>query len=530
MEDSALGRICKAGDAAGLIMGLRWGYHDSMTNGKRIVVVGAGIGGMAAAAKLAKEGFTVTVAERNDQAGGRARIWRRGGYTFDMGPSWYLMPEVFERFFAQFGKKTTDTYELTRLDPSYRVFFGQGEAHDVASDREQVKALFERIEPGGGAKLEKYLAEAAYKYRVAVGEFLYRDYRSVFDFLNWRMMTEGLKLNVLGRLDAVVRRQFGDRRARQILEYAMVFLGTSPNDAPAMYALMSHVDLTQGVFYPVGGMAAVAQGIRRLAEEQGVEFRLGTEAVRIATEGGRAVRVEARGAEGETIALPCDAVLANADYAHVETELLAAADCRYPKSYWEGRVVAPSMFLLYLGVRKRLEKLAHHNLYFQENWDAHFDTIFRKPSWPEAPCFYVSCITKTDPGMAPPRCENVFVLVPVAAGLDDDDAVREAYAAKVIRHVEAVTGEEIAPHVEVKRIYSQRDFAGDYHAWKGTALGLSHTLMQTAVFRPAMRSRNVRNLHYAGQYTHPGVGVPMVMIAAEVAAENILKETGRAGA
>ena len=495
----------------------------------RIVVVGAGIGGMAAAARLAKEGFRVTVVERNDQAGGRARVWQQGGYTFDMGPSWYLMPEVFERFFAQFGKKTTDTYELKRLDPSYRVFFGGGETHDVSPERAEVRALFDRIEPGGGAKLDRYLEDAAYKYKVAVGEFLYRDYRSVFDFLNWRMMTEGLKLNVLGKLDAAVRRQFGDRRARQILEYAMVFLGTSPNDAPAMYSLMSHVDLTQGVFYPMGGMAAVAQGLRRLAEAQGVEFRLETEVAKIVTERGRAVRVEGRAAGGAAVSLPCDAVLANADYAHVETELLDAGDCGYPKTYWEGRVVAPSMFLLYLGVKKRLEKLVHHNLYFQPDWNIHFDTIFKRPAWPAEPCFYVSCISKTDSGMAPPGCENVFVLVPAAAGLDDSDAVREAYADQVIRHVERITGEEIAPHVEVKRIFSQRDFAADYHAWKGTALGISHTLMQTAAFRPAMRSRKVRNLHFAGQYTHPGIGVPMVMIAAEVSAENVMRDLGGAG-
>ncbi len=498
--------------------------------GKRIVVVGAGIGGMAAAARLAKDGYSVTVVERNDQAGGRARIWQKDGYTFDLGPSWYLMPEVFDRFFAQFGKKTSDYYALEKLDPSYRVFFGPGEAHDVPPDRARTEALFDRLEPGGGAKLARYLDEAAYKYKVAVGEFLYRDYRSLFDFLNWRMMTEGLKLNVLGKLDAAVRRRFSDRRARQILEYAMVFLGTSPNDAPAMYALMSHVDLTQGVFYPLGGLSAVAQGLRRLAEEQGVRFLLSTEVEKIATENGRAVRVDARGPDGAALALPCDAVLANADYAHVETELLDAADRTYPRRYWESRIVAPSMFLLYLGVKKRLEKLVHHNLYFQENWNVHFDAIFKKPAWPEEPCFYVSCITKTDPDMAPPGRENVFVLVPVAAGLDDSDAVREAYAEKTIRHVENVTGEEIAPHIETKRIFSHRDFAGDYHAWKGTALGISHTLFQTAVFRPAMRSRKVANLHFAGQYTHPGVGVPMVMIAAEVSAANVRRELGGAGA
>ena len=499
-------------------------------SGKQVVVVGAGIGGMAAAAQLAKDGFHVTVVERNDQAGGRARIWQKDGYTFDLGPSWYLMPEVFERFFANFGKKTTDYYELVKLDPSYRVFFGPGEMHDVPPDRARTEALFDRLEPGGGAKLARYLDEAAYKYKVAVGEFLYRDYRTLFDFLNWRMMTEGLKLNVLGKLDAAVRRRFADRRARQILEYAMVFLGTSPNDAPAMYALMSHVDLTQGVFYPLGGLSAVAQGLRRLAEEQGVRFLLSTEVTKIATENGRAVRVEARGPDGAAVALPCDAVLANADYAHVETELLDAADRTYPRRYWDTRVVAPSMFLLYLGVKKRLEKLVHHNLYFQENWNVHFDAIFKQPAWPEEPCFYVSCIAKTDPGMAPPGRENVFVLVPVAAGLDDSDAVREAYAEKTIRHVEKITGEEIAPHIETKRIFSHRDFAGDYRAWQGTALGISHVLLQTAVFRPAMRSKKVANLYFAGQYTHPGIGVPMVMIAAEVSAGNVRRDLGGAGA
>lgn len=502
----------------------------SMDDGERLVVIGGGIGGMASAALLAQKGFQVTVVERNDQPGGRARIWQKDGYTFDMGPSWYLMPEVFERFFAKFGKHPADYYALRKLDPSYRVFFKPGEGDDVPPDRAGVRALFDRLEPDGGAKLDRYLEEAAYKYKVAVGEFLYRDYRSLFDFLNWRMMTEGLKLNVLGRLDAAVRRRFGDRRARQILEYAMVFLGTSPNAAPAMYALMSHVDLAQGVFYPLGGLAAVAQGIRRLAEEQGVEFRLATEATRIVTAKGRAVCVECRGPDGAPVRLPCAGVLANADYAHVETELLDRADCSLPRRYWERRVVAPSMFLLYLGVRRRLEKMAHHNLYFQEDWNAHFDTIFRRPAWPEDPCFYVSCITKTDPDMAPPGCENVFVLVPVAPGLEDTDAVREAYAEKVIRHVERVTGEELAPHLAVRRIFSHRDFAADYRAWQGTALGISHTLGQTAVFRPPLRSRKVRNLYFAGQYTHPGIGVPMVMIAADVAAGIVARELGRAGA
>ena len=276
----------------------------------------------------------------------------------------------------------------------------------------------------------------------------------------------------------------------------------------------------------MGGLSAVAQGIRKVAEEQGVKFLLGTEVTRLVTKGGRAVCVEVRGGDGGALSLPCDGVLANADYAHVETELLGDVDGSYSRKYWERRVVAPSMFLMYLGLKKPLEKMAHHNLYFQPDWNGHFDTIFKNPAWPEAPCFYVSCITKTDPAMAPPGCENVFVLVPVAAGLTDDDATRESYAQKVIRHVEEVTGEDIAPHIETRRIYSHRDFAHDYHAWKGTALGISHTLMQTAVFRPAMRSKKVGNLYFAGQYTHPGIGVPMVMIAADVVAQNIHRDLG----
>lgn len=484
---------------------------------------------MAAAARLAKDGFSVTVIERHAQAGGRARLWKKDGYTFDMGPSWYLMPDAFERFFAHFGRKVSDYYDLKKLDPAYRVFFGPGEAVDVPADRPGQRALFDRLEPGGGAKLDRYLDAAAYKYQVAVEDFLYRDYRTVFDFLNWRMLTEGLKLNVLGKLDAAVRRQFSDRRSRQILEYGMVFLGTAPADAPALYALMSHVDLTQGVFYPLGGLSAMAQGIRKLAEEQGVRFLLNTEATRIVTERGRAVCVLARGADGTELSLPGDAVLANADYAHVETDLLAPADCSFPRRYWEGRVVAPTLMLLYLGVNRRLERLLHHNLYFKPDWDGHFEAIFRRPAWPEEPCINVSCISKTDPDMAPPGCENVFVLVPVAAGLDDTDEVREAYADRIIRQLERVTGETIAPHIQVRRIYSHRDYAADYHAWKGTALGLAHTLMQTAVFRPPLRSRKVRNLHFAGQYTHPGIGVPMVLIAAEIAAGNLRRDMDGGG-
>lgn len=495
------------------------------TKGKRAVVIGGGFGGMATAALMARDGFDVTVLERNDRAGGRAREWKKDGFTFDMGPSWYLMPEVFDRYFSLFGEKRADWYDLVRLDPSYRVFFGPGEKVDVRSEPEAAAALFEGIEPGAGAQLRKYLDAAAFKYEVAMREFLYREYRTVFDFLNRRMLVDGLKMKVLGSLDAEVSKRFKDRRLRQILEYEMVFLGTAPKDAPGLYSLLSHVDLTQGVFYPMGGLTAVADAVRRLAESRGARFELSAEADAIRSEGRRAKavafrRLDAEGRPtGERGELEADVVVAGADYAHVETSLLDASSRSYGEKYWASRVVAPSMFVVYLGLSKRLEGLAHHNLYFQEDWDRHFDAIFKKPAWPEDPCFYLSAITKSDPGMAPKDGENLFLLVPTAAGLEDDDSTRERYADMALRHAERMLGEKLLDSVKVKRIFSQRDFARDYNAYKGTALGLSHTLGQTAVFRPSLRSRKLSNLLYAGQYTHPGIGVPMVLMAAELAAK-----------
>jgi phytoene desaturase len=480
---------------------------------RKAVVIGAGVGGLAASALLARAGLEVTLLEKNDAVGGRARLWEQGGFRFDMGPSWYLMPEVFENFFSQFGRRREQYYKLQELSPYYRVFFRPQEWVDVTADRRQVLDLFESFEPGGARRLQAYLERAKYKYDVAMKEFLYRDYASVFDFISARMLIEGTRLNVFGRLDRSVRRYFKDRRARQILEYAMVFLGTSPQAAPALYSIMSHVDLNLGVHYPIGGLSAVSAGIGRLAEEQGVRIVLNAEA--------RSIEVAGRGAKRVSTAeesYEADVVLVNADYAHSETGLLDPQFQTLPASYWKRRVVAPSMFILYLGLDKRLGNLVHHNLYFAEDWTQHFDTIFKVPSWPQDPCFYVSCITKTDPKMAPKGQENVFVLVPVAPGLEDSESFRQRYADQVLEHIEQVTGEPIRQHIKVKRIFSHRDFTAEYNAFQGTALGLAHTLNQTAFFRPAFRSKRVENLYYAGQYTHPGVGVPMVLIAAQVAA------------
>jgi len=483
------------------------------------VIVGAGYTGLAAASFLASKGRDVTLVEKNDSPGGRGRGWNTQGFMFDMGPSWYLMPEVFESFFRKLGKKREDYYGLSKLPTYYQVFFGDGTKVKVTNNLEQTKAVFESLEPGGAAKLERYLAAARYKYDTAIGEFLYRDYSSVFDFFNKKLVVEGLKLDVFTSLDKFVRREFKDIRSRQLLEYAMVFLGSSPSNAPALYSLMSHVDLDLGVWFPEGGMAAIGLGMEKLAREFGVKFVYDAPVTRIVTKNGKATGVETPKGRFEA-----DEVLVTADYAHAELDLLSEADRSYSRKYWEKATVAPGMLLAYLGTKKKIPGLEHHNLYFSTDWDAHFDTIFKTPSWPADPCFYASVVSKTDASVAPEGGENIFLLVPTAPGLDDTDEAREAMFDVAAGKLESLIGSSIRDDLAVKRLYSHRDFKADYNAWKGTALGLSHTLGQTAVFRPGRRSKKVDGLWYAGQYTHPGVGVPMTLIAAELAAGAMVKE------
>lgn len=483
---------------------------------QKAVVIGGGYGGLSCAALLARDGWDVTLLEKNDSMGGRARSWETEGFTFDLGPSWYLMPEVFDRFFSLFQAQRKDYYSLLPLEPYYKVFFSRDDVSCLSTDRETNIKLFESFEPGGGEALKRYMDQASYKYRVAMDEFLYRDYKHLTDFFNRRLMVEGMKLGVFKKLDKFVSSYFQDRRARQILEYAMVFLGTSPVDAPALYSIMSHVDLELGVYFPEKGMAGVAQGLAKLCREQGVNLVTNAEVTHIKVEAGKAKAVET--VQGE---FPADVVVSAADYQHVESSLLDDHAQSFSPGYWESRVVAPSMFIAYLGIGRELKGLEHHNLYFEKDWTNHFDTIFKQPAWPDNPCFYLSCISKTDKSSAPKGMENIFLLVPAAPGLDDSDEVRDRYFDHVMSHVKNITGEDLTKDVKVKRIYSQRDFIGDYNAFKGTALGLSHTLRQTAVFRPSNRSKRVENLFFTGQYTHPGVGVPMVLIASEITAKEI---------
>jgi phytoene desaturase len=485
---------------------------------KSVVIIGAGFGGMAAAALLAKDGFEVTVLEKNNQPGGRAIVWKEKGFAFDMGPSWYLMPDVFEKFFAEFGKKPEDYYKLIRLNPAYRVFFSKDEIVDISPDIEENLQLFERYQQGGREQFKKYLAAAEYQYKIAMNEFIYKEYRHLWDFLSLRLLLKGSKLHVFKSLDNYAKQYITDPKMRKILEYTMVFLGGTPFDTPALYSLMSHVDFNLGVWYPDGGFGKLAEAFQRIAIEQGVKFEFNCDVEKIIVN-----ERTVTGIDTPIGKFDADIIIANADYPYVETHLLDQQYQTYPEQYWTRKAIAPSALLMYLGVEGKINGFTHHNLYFAPNWEDHFRTIFHEPSWPKDPSFYISCPSKTDPSVAPADSENLFILVPVAAGLQDTNKIREKYFTKIMDHLEKLTGENIKDRLVVKRLFAHKDFTEYYHAYKGTALGLAHTLGQTAVFRSSHQSKKIKGLYYTGHYTHPGIGVPMVIISSQIVAQQIRK-------
>lgn len=486
---------------------------------RHIVVIGAGLSGLANAAMLGKNGFDVTVVDKLPMPGGVARCIKDKGFHFDMGPSWYLMPEIFENYFACFGKKPEDYYELIELDPSYKIFFENDRTVSIYKDLEKNKALFDSLEKNGGEKLTRYLEESKQKYDIAVQKVLYNDFFSFFDFLRTEIIRYGLKLNMFTNLDRYAKKFLHDHRSRKIVEFNTVFLGSSPYSVPALYSLMSYVDLELGVYYPKGGIYELPKALFRLCKEEGVKFQFGTEVRKIIFENRRA-----RGVETSEGTIEADAVLSSADYHHTDTELLDVRHRNYSSAYWNSRVMGPSSFLLYLGLNKTLPGLVHHSFYLADKWEEHFDTIFHTKTWPDNPCYYLCCPSKTDPSAAPEGKETLFVLVPLAPGLDDTDELRRKFSDKIIRHIEGVIGTSIRDAVETSYIYSHRDFSGINNLYQGTALGLAHTLPQTAFLRPSHKSRRAKNLYFSGHYTQPGIGMPMVLIGAHLVSALIIKE------
>lgn len=486
---------------------------------KKVIVIGAGFAGLSAATSLANKGFEVTVLEKNTVAGGRARVFEAEGFTFDMGPSWYWMPDVFETYFGKFGKKPSDYYNLVRLDPSYSVIFEGNEVIDIPASLEKLKQLFESIELGSSARLEAFLEQAAYKYDVGMNKFVWKPSRSILEFVSLKLLYDLGRMDVLQTFAEHIRKYFSDPKLLQLMEFPILFLGATPQNTPAMYSLMNYAEISMGTWYPMGGMHEIVKAMVALAQEKGVKILLNQNVAKIEVTNGSAKRVVT-----DSDVFEADVVVAGADYHHVDTKLLGTYR-NYSDEYWDKRTLAPSSLLYYLGVNKRIPKLQHHNLFFDEDFGIHAHEIYTEPQWPSKPLFYASAPSKTDPSVAPAGSENLFILIPVAPDLKDDtNQIREYYFNMVMERLEAYVGEPIRPHIVYKRTYAHRDFQSDYNAFKGNAYGLANTLLQTAFLKPKLKNKKVANLFYTGQLTVPGPGVPPSLISGLVVADEVAKE------
>jgi phytoene desaturase len=483
------------------------------------IVIGSGFAGLSAACHLAAKGFDVTLLEKNEIPGGRARKFEAQGFMFDMGPSWYWMPDVFEEFFAAFGKKVSDYYNLKRLDPSYQVFFGKNEVIPLPAQMPDLEALFESIEPGSTTNLRHFLKEAAYKYKVGMGVFVRKPSKSILEFVDWRVATSFFRLDMFKPMSRHVRSLFKDERLRKILEFPVLFLGATPEKTPALYSLMNHADLNLGTWYPMGGMHRIVEAMVKVAEELGVKVELNREVTRIEAVNQRAVKAHTQNGQ----VYEADFFVGAADYHHLDSKVLGTENQNYPEDYWQKRTMAPSCLLWYIGVNKRLPGLLHHNLFFDEDFKLHAQEIYDNPQWPTKPLFYLSAPSVTDPSVAPEGCENLFLLIPVAPGLEDTPEIRERYFNLVMDRLEALSGHKIRESIVYQRSYAHADFVSDYHAFKGNAYGLANTLMQTAILKPALKSRKLKNFWYTGQLTVPGPGVPPAIISGEVVAKEMAK-------
>jgi phytoene desaturase len=483
----------------------------------KIAVIGSGFASLAAACVLAQRGYGVTVVEKNADLGGRARHFTAAGLSFDMGPSWYWMPGVFDDFFALFGKKVEDYYHLCRLDPPFSMYFGPGQTLHVPDSPQALSHLFEELEPGSSARLERFLREAAYKYETGMGRLVFQPGRSLLEFADWSVARGLARMHLFQSFHRYVRKFFRHPWLIQLLEFPILFLGGMPANTPALYSLMNHAELVLGTWYPMGGMRRIVEAMVQLADSLGVEFVTGTPVTRIHVEDGLA-----RGLETESRFFAADAVIAGADYHHVEQSLLEKPYRRYSPRYWHSRVMAPSSLLFYLGIDGQLDGIGHHTLFFDEDFANHAEALYRQPHWPNRPLFYACCPSKTDPSVAPAGKENLFLLIPVAAGLEERDGLADAYLKEALGRVGQFCGQDLSGRVFYRRDYSVRDFSADYNAYKGNAYGLANTLRQTALLKPSLVSPKVGNLYFAGQLTLPGPGVPPSLISGQIAARQAI--------
>lgn len=487
---------------------------------KNIAIIGSGFSSLSAACFLAKSGYNVTIFEKNNSIGGRARQFKSQGFTFDMGPSWYWMPDVFERFYNEFGKKTSDFYQLKRLNPSYRVWWGKNDFWDIPAEMESIEALFESAEKGSGKKLAQFMHEAEYKYKEGIGTYVYKPGNSFLEYFDTKVFKSFLGLNMLTDMASYVRKYFRDPKIISLLEFPVLFLGETPSRTPALYSLMNYADMALGTWYPEKGMFQIVEAMASIAKELGVEIQTNAEVTKINNIEVQKIQIEVN---NEKIIF--DGVVAGADYNHVDKRLLSPENQQYSEKYWDTRKMAPSCLLYYVGLNKKLANLLHHNLFFDTDFGIHAKEIYDEPQWPSNPLFYVSVTSKTDLESAPEGHENVFILIPTAPGLIDNQEVKDKYFDIVISRLEQLTGEpNLKESIVFKKDYAASNFIADYHAHKGNAYGLANTLLQTGPLKPKIRHKSIKNLVFTGQLSAPGPGVPPSIISGELAAKELMKQ------
>lgn len=485
---------------------------------RKAIIIGSGFAGLSAACFLAKAGVSVTVVEKNATPGGRASQYKDAGFVFDKGPSWYWMPDVFEKFFANFDKRVSDYYDLVRLDPSYRVYWPDG-ATDMPAEYSKLRNLFEEIEPGAAKQLDKFLEEAVYKYETGINKLVYKPGISLSELVDMGLIKGVLRLDVFSSMQKHVRKFFKHPKLVQLLEFPVLFLGATAAKIPALYSLMNYADIKLGTWYPKGGMYKISEAFHALALELGVRFCFEADVTSITLEGNRVTGIEFNKGEGKQF-MDADVVISNADMHFTEMNLLPEQMRSYSEKYWQSRTMAPGCLLYFVGIKKKLSGLQHHTLFFDTDAELHANEIYEKPAWPENPLFYVSAVSVTDEFAAPAGNENLFFLIPVAAGLQDDDEIlRDKYFELILKRFEEKTGHQIKDDIVVYRSYALSDFSSEYNAFKGNAYGLANTLMQTANLKPSCKSKKVSNLFYTGQLTVPGPGVPPAIISGEVVAK-----------
>ncbi|MFO0321313.1 MAG: phytoene desaturase family protein [Bacteroidota bacterium] len=484
---------------------------------KKIIIIGSGFSGLSASCYLAKAGYDVTVVEKHNQVGGRARSFNENGFVFDMGPSWYWMPDIFESFFLDFNKKISDYYTLERLSPSYRIVYHDGPL-DIPSETNDLYQMFEAIEAGSALKLKQFLKEAEYKYHIGMNDLVYKPGLSINEFFNLRFFKGLLKLDVFNSIAAHIRKSFSNPKLVQLLEFPVLFLGALPKNTPALYSLMNYADMIGGTWYPKGGMISVINAMHQLAVELGVKFKFNTDVEKIEVKNNLAKQISYQNNFDDF-----DVVVSSADYHFTEQKLLEPKYRNYSEKYWESRKLAPSSLIFYIGVNKKLPNLLHHTLFFDEDFNLHATEIYTNPQWPTKPLIYLSCTSQSDKTVAPEGCENLMVLIPIAPDLKDSEANNNKYFDLVISRIEKHIGVTFKNDIIFRRDYATSNFIKDYNSFKGNAYGLANTLSQTAILKPKLINKKVKNLFYTGQLTVPGPGVPPCLISGKLVSQQVVK-------